>query len=84
MKPLSLTPTQQRRLAKLAREAGRSPRRMTAFVLRDGFDFCDWAVRESLASQAAEKQRGVVADDVARREARAVIARHARRHKQTA
>ena len=84
MRPLALSPAQQRRLEKLARDAGRAPDRMLVFVLRDGFEFCEWVVRESLASEASERRHGAVADEVARREARAVIARHTRRRKQAA
>ncbi len=45
MRPLALTPVQQRRLEKLAREAGRTPRTMLKFVLRDGFDYCDYVMQ---------------------------------------
>jgi len=40
-----LSPTQQRRLEKLARDAGRTPQAMLRFVLRDGFDYCDYVVK---------------------------------------
>ena len=44
MRSPALTPAQQRRLEKLAREAGRSPQSMLRFVLRDGFDYCSYVV----------------------------------------
>ena len=41
----TLTQAQQRRLLKLAREAGRTPQSMLRFVLQDGFGYCDYVVR---------------------------------------
>ena len=41
MKPMALTPAQQRRLQKLAHDADRTPERTLKFVLRNGFDFCE-------------------------------------------
>jgi len=74
MKSLALTPAQQRRIQRLAREAGRSPRQMMRFVLRDGLEFCEWAVRESLATDEDVQRRGAVSNDVAMRQAREVVA----------
>ena len=51
MRSLALTPTQQRRLEKLARDAGRTPQAMLRFVLRDGFDLCELEVNESIAAE---------------------------------
>jgi hypothetical protein len=74
MKPMTLSPGEQQRLEKLARAAGRSPRSMMRFVLRDGFDYCEWAVRESVASDADFKQRGTIPHVDVRRMAKATIA----------
>src|SRR5207249_9900125 len=80
MRPFALSPAQQRRLEKLSRDAGRSPVETFRYVLRDGFAFCEWEVRESLAADYDVKRRGAVSDDQARRRARQVIdAAHARR-----
>ncbi len=49
---LALTTAQQRRLERLAREAGRTPKAMLQFVLRDGFEACEEDVRENLAADA--------------------------------
>jgi len=49
-KPFALNEAQQRRLERLARDAGRSPVETLKFVLRDGFEFCEWEVRESRAA----------------------------------
>lgn len=84
MRPLALTPAQQRRLERLAREAGRTPQSMLRFVLRDGFDTCEEDVRESLAADAefAAGRSYPHADVMAR--GKAIIERHARGQKQAA
>lgn len=63
--PFALNQTQQRRLEKLAREAARSPAQTLKLVLRDGFEFCEWEVRESRAADARTKRRGAVPEDEA-------------------
>jgi hypothetical protein len=79
-KPFALNEAQQRRLEKLARNAGRSPAETLKFVLRDGFEFCEWEARESRAADEETRRRGVVPDHEARRQARRVIdAAHGRR-----
>ena len=85
MRPFALNAAQQRRLEKLAREADRSPGETLRFVLRDGFEFCEWEVRESMESDAETKKRGPVRDEDAKRRARQVIeAAHARRRSRKA
>lgn len=73
MKPLALTPTQQRRLARLARDSGRSPEQALKLVLRDGFDFCEWEVRESLAAEADVAGRGTIPNAKVQRDAQRII-----------
>lgn len=58
MKPFALNATQQQRLEKLA---------------RDGFDFCEWEVRESLAAEADAKGRGTIPNERAQRDAQRII-----------
>jgi hypothetical protein len=85
MRPFVLSQPQQRRLEKLARDAGRSPAETFRYVLRDGFQFCEWEVRESLAADYDTKKRGAVSDDEARRRTRQVIdAAHAQRRSRKA
>jgi hypothetical protein len=85
MKLLALSPAEQRRLEKLARDAGRSPRSMMRFVLRDGFDFCEWIVAESLKSEESVRKYGTIPNEEVQRKAHKIIAAaHARRHKQAA
>ena len=47
-----LSSRQQRRVERLARRAGRTPRAMMKYVLRDGFGVCEQDVRENLAADA--------------------------------
>ncbi|MGH8687898.1 MAG: hypothetical protein ACREVQ_09340 [Burkholderiales bacterium] len=85
MRPISLSPTQHRRLERLARDARRSTAKMLEFVLRDGFDYCEWQVRESLASDAEAKQLGTIPHETVMREAREVIeSARGRRRRQAA
>lgn len=85
MPTLLLSQTQQRRLTKLARDAGRTPEQTLRFVLRDGFDFCEWEVRESLAAESDAAQYGTIPNDEVQCRASALIeSAHARRRKQAA
>ena len=85
MATLLLNPAQQRRLKKLARDAGRTPEQTLRFVLRDGFDFCEWEVRESLAAESDAARHGTIPNDEVQRRAGALIeSAHARRRKQAA
>ncbi|MBI2312957.1 MAG: hypothetical protein HYU77_10695 [Betaproteobacteria bacterium] len=74
MLPMSLTPAQQRRLEKLATDAGRTPHAMLRFVLRDGFDFCEWEVREGTAAERDANRRGYIPHQEVKRQVKAVLA----------
>ena len=79
-KPFALNQAQRRRLQKLAREAGRPAAQTLRFVLRDGFEFCEWEVRESRAADAETMRRGAVPDAEAQRRVRQVLdSAHGRR-----
>ena len=85
MPTLLLNSAQQRRLKKLARDAGRTPEQTLRFVLRDGFDFCEWEVRESLAAESDAAHYVTIPNDEVQRRASALIqSAHARRRKQAA
>jgi hypothetical protein len=73
-KPFALNQAQQRRLEKLARETGRPAAETLRFVLRDGFELCEWEVRKSRAADAETKRRGAVPDSKAQRRVRQVLA----------
>lgn len=80
MKLFALNLSQQRRLERLAHDGGRSAADAFRFVLRDGFEFCEWEARESRAADEDTRRRGAVPDDEAKRRARQVIdAAHGRR-----
>lgn len=80
-----LSPAQERRLRKLASDAGRTPEQTLQFVLRDGFDFCEWEVRECLAAESDAAKRGMISNEDVQRKAAALIeSAHARRRKQAA
>jgi len=85
MRSLALTTTQQRRLEKLARDAGRTPQAVLRFVLRDGFDLCELEVNESIAAERDAMRRGYVSHEEVRRQTRAMIdATNGRKRRQTA
>jgi len=84
MPTLLLNPAQQRRLKKLARDAGRTPEQTLRFVLRDGFDFCEWEVRASLAAESDAARRGTISNDDVRRAASTLIGSARERHSKQA
>jgi hypothetical protein len=73
MRPIALSAAQQRRLERLARDAGRSTGQMLKFVLRDGFEYCEWQVRESLASEGEARRLGTTPHEAVMREAQELI-----------
>jgi hypothetical protein len=85
MRPIALSTSQHRRLERLAREAGRTTEQMLKFVLRDGFEYCEWQVRQSVAADFEAKLLGTTPNEVVMREARELIeAAHGRRRRQAA
>lgn len=74
----ALSRAQQRRLEKLAREAGRTPQAMLRFVLRDGFELCEEDVASARSAEVELAKSGTVPHRQVSNEARAVIARHTR------
>lgn len=85
MPTLLLNSAQQRRLKKLARDAGRTPEQTLRFVLRDGFDFCEWEVRESIGAESDATRNGTIPnDEVQRQVSTSIESAHARRRKQAA
>ena len=84
MRSLALTPAQQRRLEKLARKAERTPQAMLKFVLRDGFEFCERDVRETIEAHEDADKNGTIPHSVVMAEARSIIERHAAKRRQKA
>ena len=79
-----LNQAQQRRLVKLASEAGRTPQSMLRFVLRDGFDQCEDDVQAARTAEEEISRSGTVAHQQVMNEARATIASHARAQRRQA
>jgi hypothetical protein len=79
-----LSQAQQRRLVKLAREAGRTPQSMLRFVLRDGFEQCEDDVQAARMAEAEIASSGTVPHQQVMTEARATVARHARAQRRQA
>lgn len=85
MRTLALTPAQQRRIAKLAQLAGRTPKSMLRFVLRDGLDATEQDVRETIEADKDIDRNGAIPHGKVMARARATIERHvAKRRPQAA
>ena len=70
---IALAKVDQHRLERLARLAGRSPRAMLKFVLRDGFDGVEQDNRETLAAEQDASVHGAVAHAEVMRGARRIV-----------
>ena len=70
---LALPKVDQRRLERLAALAGRSPKAMLKFVLRDGFDAVEQDIRETLAAEQDMAIHGTVPHAHVMRGARRII-----------
>lgn len=77
MRSLALTPTQRRRIEKLAQLAGRTPQSMLRFVLRDGLDATEQDVRETIEADEDIDRNGAISHRKVMVRARATIERHA-------
>ncbi len=76
MRSLALIPAQQRRIAKLARLAGRTPKSMLRFVLRDGLEATEQDVRETIEADKDIDRNGAIPHSKVMARARAIIERH--------
>jgi hypothetical protein len=70
---LALAKVDQKRLERLAVLAGRSPRSMLKFVLRDGFEAVEQDIRETLAAERDIASHGTVAHAEVMRSAAAIV-----------
>lgn len=84
MRSLALTPTQRRRIEKLARLAGRTPRSMLQFVLRDGLEATEQDVRETIEADQDIDLNGAIPHREVMARARATIERHAAKRRRKA
>ena len=79
---LALAKGDQKRLERLAEMAGRTPKAMLKFVLRDGFDAVEEDVRETLEAERDIELNGTVPHEEVMRRTKAIIeAAHARQRK---
>lgn len=70
---LALVKADQQRLERLAGLAGRSPKAMLRFVLRDGFDEVERDIRETLAAEQDMSVHGTIPHAEVMRAARRII-----------
>lgn len=84
MRSLALTPAQQRRIAKLAQLAGRTPKSMLRFVLRDGLEATEQDVRETIEADEDMDRNGAIPHAKVMAGARATIERHAAKRQRKA
>ncbi len=70
---LALARGDQKRLERLAALAGRSPKAMLKFVLRDGFDAVEEDLRETLAAENDIALHGTVPHADVMRSARKIV-----------
>ena len=70
---LALANVDPKRLERLAVLAGRSPKALLKFVLRDGFDAVEEDVHESLAARRDVELNGTVSNAEVMRSARKII-----------
>lgn len=70
---VTLTRQDQKRLERLAEQAGRTPKAMLRFVLRDGFDAVEQDVRETLEAERDMELNDTVPHEEVMRRARAII-----------
>jgi len=81
MDTLNLSQADTRRLQKLANEAGRAPREMLKYVLRDGFDATEYAIKAVRARMQSVER---VPHEDAMQQLDKMIELHVRNEKQAA
>ena len=79
-----LTPAMQRRLAKLATTAGRTPAEMLPYVMQDGFDYTEEFIRKVNEALDEVDSGDGIPHEVVMHEAQAIIDAHAAKRKKAA
>ena len=79
-----LTPAMQRRLAKLATAAGRTPAEMLPYVMQDGFEYTEDFIRKVNEAIESADAGNTVPHEVVMQEAQAIIDAHAAKRKKAA
>jgi hypothetical protein len=77
MRSLALTLAQRRRIEMLAQLAGRTPRSMLRFVLRDGLEATEQDVRETIEADEDIDRNGAIPHGKVMARARATVERYA-------
>ena len=78
--PIALPARLSRRIEKLAREAGQTPDEMLKFVIRDGLEYCEYAVKATNEGVAdLDAGRRITAEEMRTHFERRRIARRARK-----
>jgi hypothetical protein len=81
---LALSKIDQKRLERLAALAGRSPRAMLKFVLRDGFDAVEQDVHETMEAERDLDENGGISHSEVMKGSRAIIERARARQRKAA
>ena len=81
---LTLTKTDQARLARIAREADRTPEEVLRFILDNGIGESTLILKKVAASRAAAARGEVAPHDVAMKRFRAVVLQNGRKPKKAA
>lgn len=81
---ITLSKSDQARLARIAREAGKTPQEVLRFILDNGLGAAALILGKVAASRAAAARGEVIPHDAAVRRARAVLVRHAGKPKKAA
>lgn len=82
---IALSKVDQYRLQRLATAAKSTPRKMLKFVLRDGFEYCEYVVRETNDGIASlERGDKTYTTSEVMQQIQSLIAKHDRRAKQAA
>jgi hypothetical protein len=81
---LALAKVDQKRLERLAALAGRSPKSMLKFVLRDGFDAVEQDIRETLEAEQDLDANGGIAHSEVMSGAKVIIERARARQRKAA
>lgn len=79
---IDLTPAMQRRLAKLAAAAGRTPAEMLPYVMQDGFDYTEEFIRKVNEALDEVDSGDGIPHEFIMHEAQAIIDAHAAKRRE--
>lgn len=79
-----LSPAMEKRLAKLAKAAGRTPAEMLPYIMQDGFEYNEELVRKVIEAMKDDDAGNFIPHEVVMQEAQAIIDAHAAKRKKAA